>query len=188
MTVHGIILAAGESSRMGTPKALLTYQGRTFVDRLVEAFRAACDSVSVVTSPRTALPGAIVNPAPERGMLSSLQCGLAGCEADAYLFTPVDYPAVRPETIAAIVAAFRSEPTAVIIPVFRDRHGHPVCISRRVAQEILALPNTATARDAMHRYEPVYIAVNDPGIVQDVDTPVDYLLLQFDHHAAAQAQ
>jgi molybdenum cofactor cytidylyltransferase len=188
MTVHGIILAAGASTRMGSAKALLRYEGRTFLERMLDAFTPACDTVSVVA----ALNGeairamcaareiaVVTNPAPERGMLSSLQCALSRQDADAYLFSPVDYPALTRESVAALAAAFRREPRPVIVPVFRTCHGHPVCIARDVAQEILALSTQASARDAIRRHadRTLYLPVNDPGILRDVDTPEDYAAL-----------
>jgi len=171
---------------MGSPKALLQYRGRTFLERVLDALRPACDSVAVVTvldatQIRTLCQkrgvNHVTNPAPERGMLSSLQCAIARHDADGYLFTPVDYPAIAPETAAAIVAAFRSERRDAVIPVFDDRHGHPVCISRAVAHQILDLPVGASARDAIHRSNILYLPVADAGILCDVDTPAEYQAL-----------
>ena len=169
---------------MGAPKALLEYQGRTFLTRLLDAFSSACDTVAVVTAPGSNLdeiggPDIVVNPAPERGMITSLQCGLAARNADAYLFTPVDYPEVGSSTVAKIASAWRDAPHAAIVPQFAGRHGHPVCISAEVARAILALPSSASARDAIHRYaaDTLYLAVDDPGILRDVDTPEDYAAL-----------
>ena len=186
--MHGIILAAGASSRMGTPKAMLLYEGRTFLERMLDAFAPACDSVSVVAAPNGDKIRAIcekrgvtviTNPEPERGMLTSLQCALSAQQADAYLFTPVDYPSIRPATVNAVVEAFRSEPRPVIIPVYSQCHGHPVCIAREVAESILALPPEASARDAIHvrATGTLYLPVNDPGILRDVDTPEEYAAL-----------
>lgn len=189
ITVHGIILAAGASARMGSPKALLIYEGRTFLDRMLDAFLPACDSVAVITAPdaeqiRAACEArgvaVVTNPAPERGMLTSLQCALTAKDADGYLFTPVDYPAMQPQTVAAIVAAFRREPHPVTVPLYSNCHGHPVCISREVARDILALPPEASARDAIHvrATGTLYLPLNDPGILRDVDTPADYAALK----------
>jgi len=184
-TLHGIVLAAGASSRMGTAKALLRHEGQTFLQRLLSAFAGVCDSVAVVTAPQAAENAAaaeqsgvevVINPAPDRGMLSSLQCALASRDADGYLFTPVDYPAIARSTIAAIADAFRRSRPAVVVPVFEGRHGHPVCASRAVAREMLALPYSASARVVIHAHanQTHYVKVDDPGIVRDVDTPEEY--------------
>jgi len=181
--VHGIVLAAGASSRMGSPKALLAYRGRTFLERTLDALRPACQSIAVVTARGSAEIRAIcsangvdslINPAPERGMLSSLQCAIAARDADGYLFTPVDYPAIAPSTAAAIVVAFQSAQHDSVIPVFAGRHGHPVCISRALAKRILDLPAGASARDAIHAADIFDLPVEDGGILLDVDTPAEY--------------
>ena len=189
--IAGVILAAGASSRMGSPKALLRYGEEGFAERLVRVFAAYCHPVIVVlgygaealrpyveTFP--AKPVVVVNPAPERGQLSSLQTALRALPADAegFLFVPVDCPAPTEETIAKIVAAFvdREPGTQLVIPQFEDRRGHPVCASRQIAEQLLALPPTDSAREVIHRHRAntVYVAVSDPGILADVDDRAAY--------------
>jgi CTP:molybdopterin cytidylyltransferase MocA len=178
--VAAVILAAGASSRMGSPKAFLDYRGETFLGRLTRMLRVYCESVFVVAGAPLEAPGTqvVVNPAPERGMLSSLQCGLAAAVAagtkQAVAFTPVDYPAMEESTIEAIVARWSGE--LLRIPRHQGRRGHPVLIARPIISEILALPDGAQARDVVRRHETdiVYVDVNDPGILADVDTPADY--------------
>lgn len=180
--IAGIILAAGASSRMGSPKALLDYRGETFIQRLVRVLSAVCDPVIVVLgyqadALRPAVPDAtiVVNPAPERGQLSSLQTGLAALPPDAegFLFTPVDSPAVEIATLERLAAEFhRREPaTLLVIPRFEGKHGHPVFASRAIANELSALPLTAKARDVIHGHvaDTLYIDVNDPRILADID-------------------
>ncbi len=180
--IAGIILAAGASSRMGSPKALLDYRGETFIQRLVRVLSAACDPVIVVLgyhadALRPAVPDAtiVVNPAPERGQLSSLQTGLAALPPDAegFLFTPVDSPAVEVATVERLAAEFqrRDPSTQLVIPRFRGKHGHPVFASRAIADELSGLPLTAQARDVIHGHvsDTLYIDVDDPGILIDVD-------------------
>lgn len=190
MQLAGLILAAGASRRMGTPKALLELDGATFLDRLIAALRQQCDPVLVVLGHHAdRIRGGIrradevrwvENPEPERGQLSSLQCGLRqvpeGC--DGVLFTPVDYPAVRPSTVTTLAASFRKAgaEVAVLAPTFESRHGHPVGIARALIDEFLGLPPTATARDIIHRHadRTRYVEVDDPGILRDVDDPEAY--------------
>lgn len=184
--IAGVILAAGASSRMGQPKALLEYEGEAFLSRLSRILGEACGRVIVVLGYDAEKVGAVapggvevaVNPAPELGMLSSLQCGLRLAEdSEAVLFLPVDYGAVQAATVARIAA--EAGAADVIVPVFEGLHGHPVCISRRIASELLALPVLAQARDVIHRHRAstLYIAVDDAGIVNDVDTPEEYRAL-----------
>jgi len=181
-----IILAAGASSRMGRPKPLLELDGETFLDRLIDRFSGICDPVIVVLGygahevregiVRGAQAIILVNPAPERGMLSSLQCGLRHVPdtAEAVLFTPVDLPCITRDTIERLAVA---EPAPVAIPTFQGRKGHPVRVSQKIAAELLALPLDARATDVIHRHRAHLIDVDDPGILHDVDTPDDYAAL-----------
>ena len=186
--IAGVILAAGASSRMGSPKALLEYRGETFVGRLVRVLSGVCDPVIVVLgyhaeSIRPAIDRSacvVVNPQPERGQLSSLQTALAELpeSAEGFMFVPVDCPAAEPETVSLILAAFRGRESGIhfVVPQYRGKHGHPVCASRDIAAEILALPSTAQARDVVHQHIPdtLYMDVDDPGILTDVDDPERY--------------
>jgi molybdenum cofactor cytidylyltransferase len=186
--IAGIILSAGASRRMGTPKALLLLHGAAFLDRLVTAFSPACDPTIVVLGydaeriresiVTTAPVRFILNPDPEQGMFSSLQCGLRALPAnlEAAIFTPVDYPAIRAATVASIARVYEQRRCPVTMPLHAGQHGHPVCISRRVIDELLALPATAQARDVIRAYRPqtAFVDVDDPGILSDVDLPEDY--------------
>jgi CTP:molybdopterin cytidylyltransferase MocA len=185
--IAGIILAAGASSRMGSPKALLEYRGESFIQRLVRVLSPVCDRVIVVlgyhaAAIRPGLPGAAVvaiNPAPERGQLSSLQTALAALPSDAegFLFTPVDSPAVEIETVERLADEFRRRDPATLLVIPRiqtptgPKRGHPVFAARAIAEELLALPPTAMANEVIHGHIPqtVYVDVNDPGILTDID-------------------
>jgi molybdenum cofactor cytidylyltransferase len=189
--IAGIILAAGASSRMGTPKALLDYRGETFLDRLIRVLGGVCDPVIVTLGYHAGQIRAgargrarfIVNPDPSRGQLSSLQTALAEVPMDAegFLFVPVDCPAVEPETVSAIVEAFHSpEEPLLVIPRFEGRRGHPVCASRELVPEFLALPPGGQAKDVVRRHEnrTVYLDTADAGVVGDIDDPEAYRVLQ----------
>lgn len=183
MTIAGLILAAGISRRMGQPKALLRYRGETFLDRMIGMLSTCCDEVIVVAGHRGEELRAsldhdwaarfVTNPDPSRGQLSSLQTGLAATGADAVIFTPVDYPAVLPSTVATLAEALGGG-APLVIPSYRGRHGHPVGIARALAVEILELAGGCSARDAIQRHNALYLDVDDPGILLDVDTPADY--------------
>lgn len=191
--IAGIILAAGASQRMGTPKALLEIQGETFLVRLARVLGSVCDSVTVVLGnhvdqirPRVpARVRVVVNPDPERGQLSSLQTALAGLDADGFAFVPVDCPAVAEQTAAKLAEAFRGRDAATrfVIPRMGGKRGHPVFATHGIAGELLALPPTGEARAVVHKYvsRTQYVDVDDPGIFADVDTPEAYqrLLREF---------
>lgn len=188
MAIAGVILAAGASSRMGSPKALLDYQGETFVARLVRVLSGTCDPVIVALgyhaeAIRGAIPeGAdvVINPAPERGQLSSLQTALDMLppEAEGFAFIPVDSPAVEPATVERLREVFaRRDPAALfVIPRHKGKRGHPVFATRAIADELLALPPTGKASDVVHRHVPdtIYVDVEDSGILVDIDDPAAY--------------
>jgi molybdenum cofactor cytidylyltransferase len=177
-----VILAAGASSRMGRPKPLLEFEGETFLDRLITRFSATCRPVIAVLGYGADLVRAgivygdrveiVINPAPERGMLSSLQCGLRCVPADveSVLFTPVDLPSIRASTVENLIRT----PAEVAIPLCDGRKGHPVRVSRQIVEELLALPVDAQASDVIHRHRAHFVETGDPGILHDVDTPKDY--------------
>lgn len=191
MKPAGIILAAGESSRMGRDKALLPYQGATFLNHLIALFLPRAEPLIVVlghhaleisaTLPSSAGLQIVVNENYRRGMLTSLQAGLrAAPQAPAILFTLVDHPAVSPETIDQLIEQFLRHNPAVAIPRYNNRRGHPVLLSRAVAKEILALPVESSAKEVIrsHASETHFVDVNDEGILRDIDLPADYDELQ----------
>jgi molybdenum cofactor cytidylyltransferase len=189
-SIAGVILSAGASRRMGTPKALLRLESETFLDRLIRLFSAHSSPIVVVLGPhadqirsgidRAALAQFVVNPDPNRGMLSSLQCGLAAApDVDAALFTPVDHPGVDEATLRKIVHRFEATRAPVVIPEYQGQHGHPVLVARPLIAELLALPVTGQASDVIHRYrsETAYVPVDDAAVTTDVDDPEAYAQL-----------
>ena len=140
--VAGLILAGGASRRMGTPKALLRFQNETFLDRLIRLFSTVASPVIVVLGhqsdqirsgiERASEATFAVNPDPERGMLSSLQCGLktlpAGTEA-VMMFTPVDHPNLQGSTLEKLARLFETEGAPVIVPTY-DGSARSSCLHR----------------------------------------------------------
>ena len=159
-----IVLAAGDSTRMGAPKALLlTADGRPFVAAVIRALAAAGvtdivivtgrDHEAVVAAVGTDAPPVtprfVRNPDPARGQLSSLWVGMdAAIEPDteALLLTLVDVPLIRPETIAAVVDVWRRTRAPIVRPAIGDRHGHPVVFDRAVFQELRGAPPDANQK------------------------------------------
>jgi len=190
--IAGIILAAGASSRMGTPKALLDYRGETFVGRLVRVLGTACKPVIVVLGyhadalqkqvPPTAR--IVINPDPSRGQLSSLKTALETLpqEADGFAFIPVDSPAVAEGTVETLARTFeqRDPSTLFVIPRQSGKRGHPVFAARSIIAEFLALPPTSEAREVVHAHvdRTQYVDVDDPGIFTDIDDPEAYRQLK----------
>jgi molybdenum cofactor cytidylyltransferase len=182
----GLILAAGESRRMGTAKGLLDYRGETFVDRLARIFALYCDPVIVVLGAgadeirgRLTRPAHIViNESWHTGQTGSMQCGLRAVPPgpDGVLFTLVDHPNVRSSTVAQLT----SQEAAVALPRYAGRRGHPLYFSRELAAEFLALDPASSARTVLQRHaaEIRYADVDDPGILDDVDDPAAYQRLK----------
>jgi len=186
--IAGIILSGGASRRMGTPKALLEFQGETFLDRLIRILGHVCDPIVVVVGKHgDRIRAGMVrrrevlfaeNPDPDRGMLSSLQCGLSLVppEADAAMFLPVDHPNIEIATVEILAAEFQTRRAPVTVPVYAGEHGHPVCIARALVEELLALPPEAKASDLIHRNvaRTIYVPVSDAAVITDVDDPAAY--------------
>jgi molybdenum cofactor cytidylyltransferase len=184
LNVAGLILAAGESRRMGSPKALLPYRGESFLDTLCGLFAARCSPLIVVLGAgaeeiraRATRPAVfVVNYDYKSGQTSSMKCGLRALppEIEGVLFTLVDHPAVAPGTIAALTAP--SGGNLVRVPRYQGRRGHPVWFSRQLIPEFLAIPENGAARDVVrsHAAETEFLDLDDPGIVTDIDDPAAY--------------
>ena len=192
--VVAVILAAGESTRMGSAKALLADpEGRPFVARLVRTFQSAdIRRVIVVTGSRhdeiaealekdapLLAPQVVRNEAPTRGQLSSLWTGMNAAEAvdpDAMLLTLVDVPLVKETTVRAVVEQWRRVRAPIVRPAVGDRHGHPVLFDRSLFEELRRAPLDEGAKVVVHAHAAtlVNVEVDDPGCVTDVDTPADY--------------
>jgi molybdenum cofactor cytidylyltransferase len=197
----GVILAAGESSRMGTDKALLPWppvagtssSAQTFLSAAIESLNAFSEMVLVVVgknaaniAPAVFANGAdlVTNPAPQRGQFSSLQVGLhevLNRGRDAAIVTLVDRPPAKPATLQTLCDAFTSAEYGkwAVVPEYGGKHGHPVLLAREMIEAFLKAPPTANARDIEHQNQQhiEYVAVDDPAVTLNVDTPEDYAAL-----------
>lgn len=172
MNLTGVVLAAGASRRMGFPKTQLLWKGETYLARLVRLF-GICEQVVAVLREQVPVPGArvVVNPDPERGMLSSLQLAMGGATGPV-MFTPVDFGHIREETVHGLVAAYAGQP--VFNPRCDGRRGHPTIISPETARRLLALPPTSNPKELLQTLPPAWFDCDDPGILRDVDDPEAY--------------
>jgi molybdenum cofactor cytidylyltransferase len=184
--VRTIILAAGSSTRMGRPKALLEIGSLTFLAHILRNHQALGLPVTVVLGEHRAeiqagvdLSDAVVlvNPHPELGPLSSLKIGLLSSEDnEAVLVHPVDHPLVRVESLQALLESHRGSPQRIIVPLFGARRGHPVLFPRLFFKDLLAAPLDQGARYVVRRYPETVIMVKvpDEGVIHNIDTPEDY--------------
>lgn len=126
----------------------------------------------------TLAPLMLHNPRPDDGQLSSLRIGIKAVrgECSGLLMFLVDHPQVRPETVRLMTDRFREGGGEIVVPTCAGRRGHPVLFGASVFDELLTVPLEGGARQVVHaRPERVIeVAVDDPGILRDIDTPEDY--------------
>lgn len=185
--LEGIILAAGESRRMGYPKPLLEIGGRTFIEQIAEKMLAVVPRLVVVIGAhrdrvRAAIPpderiAIVENPNYSRGQLSSLQAGLGVVRPDSagVLVHLGDHPVVRVETFQAIVDTFNRTGKVIVIARHDGRRGHPVIFDRALFGELLSAPEEEGARYVVNAdaSRVAYVDLDDPGINLDLDAPAD---------------
>jgi CTP:molybdopterin cytidylyltransferase MocA len=186
----GVILAAGASTRMGQDKALLQWQGETFLSSAIRALQPVTELVIVVAGENQDNLAPIVNAQagflvrnrfPEQGQFSSLQKGLEEVlnrGRDAAILTLVDRPAAGLYTIQQLKDEFLNsgENIWAVIPEFGGKHGHPIVIGREMIDVFLRAPAGSNARDVEHAHQDHirYLTVGDPLVTLNVDTPEDY--------------
>ena len=187
--VPAILLAAGESRRMGRPKALLEYSGGlTFVDAAILSLRSSgADPVIVVlgSEPETIRAGArlepariVVNPLYRLGQLSSLKAGARALPpgAPAAIVALVDQPHVPSSVARDLIAEFRRSAAPIVRPVWNGRGGHPFLLSAETFPLLLRLPDTATPFEVVNNFHDRRRDVPSPdgSILEDFDTPEEY--------------
>jgi molybdenum cofactor cytidylyltransferase len=200
--LYAVILAAGESTRMGTDKALLPWPPaatgspqatQTFLSAAIEALAPFSEMVLVVAgknetnlAPVVYANGAslVRNPEPDRGQFSSLQVGLREVlnhGRDAAMVTLVDRPPVNGATLKILCSAFTEAENNIwaVVPEYNGKHGHPFLLAREMIEAFLKAPASATARDVEHQnlLHIEYIVVDDPLVTLNIDTPQEYAAL-----------
>ena len=171
---------------MGRDKALLEFRRTTFLGRIITLLAPRVEPLVVVLGHhagviRQVIPGGprvVVNTNYKAGMLTSLQTGIRALpsEAEAALFTLVDHPAVAEKTVELLIGEWEKAKPLVAIPRHGGRRGHPVIVRRSVLDEILALGPESSAKDVIrsHRAETLFVDVDDPGVLCDIDLPEQY--------------
>jgi molybdenum cofactor cytidylyltransferase len=175
----GLILAAGESRRMGGPKALIKVHGHTFVENLIQVLKQFCDPLVVVLGHnpepiRKAIGDSatvVINHNYQLGQFSSMQVGLNSLPGniDGLIFTLVDHPDPKPSTVLSLI----SSESPISIPVYDGRKGHPVYFRRDMLTEFIVLSPDSKANVVSRRHakETRLVPVDDPGILDDIDDP-----------------
>ena len=176
-----VLLAAGLSSRTTQWKMLLPCEGGTLVEASAAAALQASARVIVVAGfraveilrlfqgrPRVEVA---VNPDFQRGMLSSLQCGAAAVRTPRFFLALADMPLVSPDTYRLLLQA---PPVDAVIPKYRGKKGHPLLLSGAVARAAAAASQGETLRDLLAGFATLLLPVEDPHVLHDVDTDLDY--------------
>jgi molybdenum cofactor cytidylyltransferase len=183
--ITGLILAAGLSKRMGKPKQGVLLAGRTMLDLSIEAFLSSSvdDLIVVVDQPQSLKRETgprlryVVNPDPSRGLSSSLKLGLRAVKegSEAAVVSLGDKPLVLPETVDALMAAYRRTGARIVVPVYEGNRGNPVLFQRTMFGFILELSGDVGGRQVIdrHEHEVLELPVKDQGILLDIDTPSD---------------
>ncbi len=185
-----LLPAAGASRRMGRPKLLLPVGGRPMVAGVVAALRGGgVSEIVLVTAPgdealqtwaRQNGITVAINPDPDRGMLSTIQEGIAALagalEGEILLISPADLPHLQAGTVAELLQKMIETGAPLALPTWHGKRGHPLAIAPRLVPEIDNLDPKIGLKQLRDRHEKdlLEIEVEDAGVVQDIDTPEDY--------------
>lgn len=189
VNIAAVVLAAGMSSRMGSPKMILPWGKSSIIGTVVSTLETAgLKQIVVVTGGSSCevekalegFPSRIVfNPFYENGeMLCSIQIGLSALptKTHAALIVLGDQPQMQIDVIQSIVKAYQTQQTTLIIPSFKMQRGHPWLVDHSFWPSILALTPPATMRNFVQENAKSihYLNVTTPTILADLDTPEDY--------------
>lgn len=194
MTITAIILAAGKSTRMGSPKMLLPWGATTIIEYVISVFaKAGVDDILVVTGGARESVEAIIRECQKNyrvqsvynedymtgDMLSSIQCGLRHITEEsvgAVMIGLGDQPQVQERSVRLLCEAYAQTKSPLVVPSFQMRRGHPWLVTRALWDEVVAMKLPQTPRDLLniHAQEIHYVEMDTPSILADLDTPRDY--------------
>jgi len=187
--ISAIILAAGESKRMGQPKMLLPWGTETVLTHVISIFRkAGVSDILIVTGGANRQVEELVSGLTVRvvfnrdyantEMLVSIQCGIRALtrQTEAVLIGLGDQPQVQERSVRKVCDAFNAKRSNLVVPSFQMRRGHPWLVARPLWEEMLLMKSPQSTRDLLnvHQEEIQYVDLDDPNILADLDTPEDY--------------
>lgn len=190
MSISAIILAAGESKRMGQPKMTLPWKNTTVIGKVIETIQhAGIEDILVITGGARREVEKIITSHKLQSvhnenfeheeMLASIQLGLQAQKTDsqAALICLGDQPQVEERCARVVVEAFRNNKSGLVVPSYQMRRGHPWLIARELWDEVLKMRAPESMRDFLNKHDSdiFYVEYNSPSILQDLDTPQDYL-------------
>ena len=180
-----VILSGGASSRMGSPKALLPYQGRPFLEHLLEITARpeivarkvvlGADADSIAKAIPLKANEIVINPNWEKGQLSSIQAGVRKLPAgtEGMLLFLIDHPLISSALVGELIAQFHKSKKPIVLPVYEGRRGHPVIFSASLYDELLRAPLETGARAVVwaHKEEVEEVQTNEEGCVLNLNDP-----------------
>lgn len=180
-----VILSGGASSRMGSPKALLAYQGRPFLEHLLEVSQHPKISTRRVVLGAHAEPIAreihlhadeiVINDEWEKGQLSSIHAALHSLPAgiDGMLLLLIDHPLISAGLVRELIEAFYASRKPIVLPLYRGRRGHPIIFSSTLFPELMAAPLETGARYVVwqHAAEIQAVETTEEGCVLNLNDP-----------------
>jgi molybdenum cofactor cytidylyltransferase len=183
-----VILSGGASRRMGSPKALLPFQGRPFLEHLLDLTKQPKIGVRRVVLGAHAEPIAkaihlnadevVINDEWEKGQLSSIQAALRSLPAgtDGMLLCLIDHPLISAALVTGLVEQFYDTRAPVVLPVFEGQRGHPVIFSVAVYEELLNAPAQFGARSVVwaHRHQISEYVTAEEGCVLNLNDPTTF--------------
>ena len=186
--ICSIILAAGESKRMGFPKMLLSFNGLTMIETVINNVSSSeiDNTIVVLGANRDLLMEKVskynvtccYNDNYKEGMLSSVKCGFRNLPADieAVLVFQGDQPFITSEVINVVIKAYSSSEKGIVIPVYKNRRGHPLMVSKKYRDEIEKLDSNLGLRSLAEKFSEDVLEVDteQSGILVDFDTYEDY--------------
>jgi molybdenum cofactor cytidylyltransferase len=187
--ISAIILAAGASRRMGQPKMLLPWRDSTVLEHVISVFQNAdLEEILVVTGGAREMVEDLLMDIPVRTvhnkeyetgeMLSSIQCGIRALtgRTNAVLIGLGDQPQVQEGTVKKVCKSFQDSGANIVLPSFQMRRGHPWLVAQPLWNELLMMEFPQSPRDFLnaHAADILYVDVDDPNILADLDTPEDY--------------
>jgi molybdenum cofactor cytidylyltransferase len=186
--ICAVVLAAGESRRMGAPKLLLPFGDKTIIEHIVDNI---CDSKAdkilvVLGSHKEEIESkiatrpvlSVVNSRYKEGMLSSIQVGFEALPQDtkAALVCLGDQPLIPFSVMDALIEVYQKTKQGIVLPVFQKKRGHPILIDMKYRLDVKNLSPTVGLRALVHNYpqDVQEVEVDTPHILKDIDYPEDY--------------